>query len=208
MACLGVAWARLRIWRMRNPLVWFMSHMREDAGLNMGSFISGSVVILGLTQTLNTDLDPDDPYFLLAFGISIVFFGVFSWYSFFVQTTDANSTPPLFYRPREVIYKNEPVAAERLVSPTKPSMGLDRFRDEESVEFKVLKYLYYDGHSDGVSTFRIAISSKLKSPEVKAAVVELENASLIEQVEGRDGAVEGYRLTDKGVSFFTSKPIG
>ena len=193
---------------MRNPLVWFMSNMREDAGLNMGSFISASVLLVGLTQTLNTELDPDDLNFLLAFGSSAVFLGVFTWYSFFVSTTDANSTPSLFYRRREVTHKQEPAAAEALVSPTQPSMDLDKFRDGESVEFKVLKYLYYDGHSDGVSAFRVAKSSKLMLPDVNAALAELENALLIEQAVDRNGATEGYRLTDKGMSFFTSKPAG
>jgi len=116
LASLGVAWARLRVWRMRNPIAWFMSHMREDAGLNMGSFISASVLIAGLTQTLNTDLDPDDPYFLLAFGISIAFLGVFTWYSFFAQTIDANSTPPLFYKHRETASK--PSASKKPAPPS------------------------------------------------------------------------------------------
>lgn len=94
----GLIWAWGRNWRMRNPLAWFVSTMKEDASLNLGAFCCSCVLIAALTVLLMLDASPSAPEFLLALVVVAISAGLFFWLTFFIGTLKTNSTRPLFYK--------------------------------------------------------------------------------------------------------------
>jgi predicted transcriptional regulator len=223
VGALGLAWAWVRNWRMRNPWVWLVSILKEDAGLNFGGFCCALVLIASMTLLLGADLSPRALNISAALGVTS--FLMFSWFFVFVRSTEVGSARGLFYRHKadaavpNLVTKATTDASNLSslppVPPTIPTIkashlnraikqghagDLDRYFDRNCVEFNVIKALYQTQGQPGLTVESICLMRELRTVDVKIALNDLGAAGVVEQ---RDEQLEPtYRLTEAGLALF------
>jgi hypothetical protein len=220
VGALGLAWAWIRSWRMRNPWVWLASILKEDAGLNFGGFCCALLLIASMTLLLGADLSPRALEISAALGV--ISFLLFSWFFVFVRSTEVGSAKGLFYRHKadaavSNLVTNATTEARQAPSPTPmptsvsashlksaikegQAADLDKYFDRDSTEFNIIKILYQTQGQPGITVDVICKARELDIWDVLPALKGLGEDGVVEKLD--EGPEPRYCLTEAGLRLF------
>ncbi|MCG6541626.1 hypothetical protein MCB86_16245 [Pseudomonas sp. KSR10] len=185
-----------------------MSTLKEDCCLNTGAFLSLVGVFCGLVYLIATIENPLLPNHKIAIAVTAMLSVLFLWFGFGVDTVEANSTPPLFYKHQPNLGKRTEtitLSQAETAPTTAVSAAPKRYFDRSSVEFQIIKILHQTrGQTGGISIdkfFAMGVPANL----LTNALIDLGAADIVEQVTTWEG--NRYRLTEKGADIYRKSSV-